>query len=100
MQVKRTDEPRNISQLHGAFDLRMRCQDLLQQGRARARQSDDEDGRRIVRAPALPLFEELARAEFDLPANRSFQNLGTVVALRLLQRVATGVEVERVGVLA
>ena len=57
-------------------------------------------GAGIVAAPALPLLEELARAEFDLLADRPLQRFRTVVALRLLERIAPRVELERLGVLA
>ena len=100
VQVERADQARDVGQFHRAFDLRVRGEDLLEQRRSGPRQPDDEDGRRIVAAPALALLEELARAEFDLLADRPLERLRTVVALRLLERIAPRVELERLVVLA
>ena len=56
---------RQISEFVRAFDHAVTGQDLLDQGRARARQADDEY-RRWIRIPvALILLEKLGRKGFD-----------------------------------
>ena len=47
--LERLGNARHFAELHRALDRRMRCEDLLQQGRARARHADDEDRGRHVR---------------------------------------------------
>jgi hypothetical protein len=37
------DEARNVGELHRSLHLGMRCENLLEQRRARPRQADDED---------------------------------------------------------
>ena len=74
--------------LLGALDLRMRGEDLLDQGRARARQAEDED--RIGRGSpqALRAAKNSARADLDLLARVGLDDLGPVAAVGALQRVA------------
>src|SRR6266853_1679421 len=51
----------NVGQLHGAFDLRVTRQDLLDERGARAWQADDEDRIRVGSALVCTCGEELAR---------------------------------------
>ncbi len=46
------------------------------------------------------MLEELARAELDLPFDRALERLRPIAALVLLERIAPGVELEGLGILA
>src|SRR5205807_4238047 len=91
-------ECRHVGQLHGAFDLRVARENLLDQRRASPRQSDDEDRvgrRRAVTGGArqeLAGEERLGALDVLLDARR------VVVRLRTAQRVALAVVPEGVGV--
>src|SRR6185436_4595028 len=81
------------------LDLRVARQDLLDQGRARARQADDEDRVRAFRAEALPLLEERARVDAVRALEAAGGLLGAVRNELEPEPVALGVVAEGVLVL-
>ena len=81
-------EPRDVRQLEGPFHLRMRGQDLLEEGRAGPRQTDNEN-RLIGRAAVIaPCREEIGRADLFLQTRVALERLDPEAGFRLLQRVA------------
>src|SRR6516162_2432430 len=85
----------HVRQLLGAFDLRVRGQDLLEQRRARARKPDDEDGLAARMAPTRAAGEELRGTDPDLLLRVAFDQLGPVAAFGALELVTQPVVVER-----
>ncbi len=75
----------------------MRRQNLLDQGRARARQTYDEDGGGALAAEGLAGLEEFARAQGNLTAGEVFEHFGTMALGGFFQRVAALVVFERFG---
>ena len=73
----------------------MAGQDLLQQGRAGARQADDEYGIRGLATPTLAFLEKFPRQGADLPQRIKDVNLDIVTMPDPPYRVATLVELER-----
>jgi hypothetical protein len=69
-------EARNIRELESPLDLGMGRQDLLHQGRAGARQADDEDGGRALTTEVFARGEELGGRERDLPLRDVLERLG------------------------
>ncbi len=82
-------------QLHRAVHLRMRGEDLLEQRRSSARQSEDEDGIRGIAAELAALLEQVRRACLDLLVDEARRVLGIVAGALQLERIATGVVFER-----
>ncbi len=86
-----------VRQLHGAFHLGMAGQDLLHQGRARARQAEDEDGVRRRRPGPLPRGEEGLGVERLAAPHMGADRLGVVGDGRLAQGRARRVVGEGFG---
>src|SRR5262249_42900525 len=84
-----------VGQLLRAFHLRVRGEDLLDERRAGARQSDDEDriGARI--APAGARGKELRGADFDLLLRIALDQSGLITAFGPLELVPEAVVIER-----
>src|SRR5579883_1261706 len=77
----------------------MRGQDLLDEGRARPRQTHDED-RGVARVTPAPAGgEELRSADLDLQPGGALDELRAIADGALLQRIAALVVGERLGVL-
>src|SRR5262249_40974358 len=66
-------------------------------GRARARQADDEEGVPVRMPPALPVREQLRRADRDLLPGVELDELGAIAAFGSLQLIALLVVAERVS---
>src|SRR5207302_8778372 len=79
---------RNVRELHRALDLRVRGEDLLDEGRPGARQPDDEDRIRPLAAAARAGGEEFAGAEARLQAETPLHGAEIEAALGFLERVA------------
>src|SRR5215469_6898030 len=62
-RIELAGEDEDVGQLHGALDLRVAGEDLLDERRARARESDDDDGCPARIATAGALREEAAVEE-------------------------------------
>ena len=98
--AQRPDEARDVGEFHRALDLRVRGEDLLEQRRACARQTQHEDGRGIGASPAAPRGEELRRADVHLAPYGPFLGRRTVHPVLFFEGVAAGVIGERLAMLA
>ncbi len=78
----------DLGQLLRALDTGMGGQDLLDQGRARPRQADDENRRRIACAPARPRGEDLGGERLLQSHGAGFRGVGAIAAGGAPQRVA------------
>src|SRR5437763_12333747 len=85
---------RNVRELHRALDLRVRGEDLLDEGRPGARQPDDEDRIRPLAPPACAGGEEFAGSEACLQAEIALHGAEIEAALGFLERVAALVVTE------
>jgi len=66
----------------------VRGKDLFEQGRARARQADDENRIGVLRTPAAAACEKLAGANLDLLTRMFLDNLSAIPAFRALEAIA------------
>ena len=78
-------------QFHGAVHLRMRREDLLQQGGPRPRQADDEDRIRRRQPRRGSGAKQFRRTHLDLAVHPNLQVAGAVMHAGLLQGIAPGV---------
>src|SRR5882757_3321593 len=92
------DHAKDIGEFHGPFDLRVRSENLFEQGRARPRQADYEDRRRTVAAHSLPRVEEVPSANFRLQSGVTLERLGPVATFAFFQRIAARVIFEGFGI--
>src|SRR5262249_37830310 len=77
-----------VRQLVCAFDPGMRGEDLLEQGRARPRQTDDEDRIRLGSSPVLAAGKDVRGATGNLLLGVALDDLRSVAARRSLERIA------------
>src|SRR6185369_5888735 len=82
------------------LSLRVRCQNLLEQRRARARQADDEDRIRALVSPALPGCEELGCTDPDLLVRVLLDELRAITAFGTLELITLPVVAERLAKVA
>ena len=90
----------DVVQFHGAVHEVVRGKDLFQQGRARAREPDDEYGVSVLGADPGSAFEQVFGAGFHLRLRASFVDFGLVSGLGHLEGVAALVVFERLVKLA
>ncbi len=90
----------DVRQFVRTFDLAVRGQDLLDQGRAGARQAQDEDRIGGGRPPAAARFEKGAAGGLDLLRRIGLDGLNVEMAVRTLQGVAAFVEGPGLGEIA
>ena len=88
-------ERQDVVQFHGAVHEAVGSEDLFKQGRARARQSDDEDRIAAIESDLGPLLEQRRGAGFHLRLRASFIDLRPVAVLLHLEGVAPFVVFER-----
>ncbi len=90
----------DFGQFLRAFHLGMGGQDLLDQRRARTRQPEDEDGRRIIRAPAGARGEEFGGEHRLQSHSAGVRDARAIAAGDAPQSVTARVEFPRRGVVA
>ncbi len=90
----------DVRQLQRSVDLAVRGEDLLEQGRAGARQAQDEDRVRRLAAGPCMACEQFGRAPLGLRLEFGGHLVGVIARLLALERVAAVVEAERLFVLA
>ncbi len=90
----------DLRQLHRALDQRMARQDLFDQGRARAREADDEDGIGRIVAPGLAFGEEIGAEQFDRAPHAGAGVVGAIGKAGAAAGIAALIELEGFGMLA
>src|SRR5208282_6101633 len=86
---------RHVGQLDRALDLRVTRENLLEQGRARARQADDEDRIARRRTRTSPSLEELPGKEMPAVLDEALILTRTVGMLLPMDGIALGIVTKR-----